>query len=236
MPYDGQSHDKDSNHPTVYFSRRVLDREPFSGYDWSWLGNGAYCLLLHSSSLFPRSLERCIIMGRGRKSIQIDKFKLQQKIQELEGNQTFAGQTDLLVALGEAFSCSHATVRKELNRHTLWDTITTKAGKRGRTKGDGPVPSGKRESRSRLFETKVGKQHVNAVTSNLPASQAGRAERFANGSMKAAVELMCLDCVGACAEKAANQHDSYSEDIRECNIIQCPLWMYRPYKKKEENA
>ena len=41
-------------------------------------------------------------------------------------------------------------------------------------------------------------------------------------SMKAAVTAKCQDCMGW-----------QNAEVRECNIVTCPLWQYRPFRDKK---
>lgn len=40
--------------------------------------------------------------------------------------------------------------------------------------------------------------------------------------MRAAIDAKCQDCM--CWQNA---------EVRECNIVTCPLWQYRPFSKKD---
>lgn len=59
---------------------------------------------------------------------------------------------------------------------------------------------------------------------SLPESIRGVFKRAFSGNSKAsAVKAKCLDCC------------CYSRDeVRNCTVKKCPLWLYRPYQKEEE--
>jgi len=45
-----------------------------------------------------------------------------------------------------------------------------------------------------------------------------------------AIKAMCAHCMGCTRE---HLEPGFREDIRNCESTKCPLWIYRPYQKKE---
>lgn len=53
----------------------------------------------------------------------------------------------------------------------------------------------------------------------VPEKYRGHVEKLKGGSLRAAVTLHCLQCVG------------YQRvEVRDCSSLRCPLWAFRPYQ------
>jgi hypothetical protein len=91
----------------------------------------------------------------------------------------------------------------------------TPVGLRGRQKGCAPVQrtgSVRKRKRMPLDVIPILKQ-------DLPESMHKRLDAAANGSLKAAVALKCVDCSGGSKKEVAL-----------CSIRDCPLWGFRPFQ------
>ena len=97
--------------------------------------------------------------------------------------------------------------------------LNTPVGKRGRQPGQGG--GGGKVSRSVKFannpQIKASLCQIKGVT---PERFQPVANRVVNGSMKAAVNLKCLDCC-----------DYQTIEIKLCKCQECSLWPFRPYQK-----
>ena len=163
-------------------------------------------------------------MSRGRKPIEINKVEFQACVSEIEGKNTFSNRTELW----EAVEASDWAKTREprpltsqvalLKAEELGLEIKTVKGKRGKTKGCGPVSVGGRKKK--VFSP------VN-IRSGIPldmrASLEKAVQRAANGSLKARIKLMCMDCT-----------NWQKKEIALCENIQCPMHDVRPYKVKVE--
>ena len=98
--------------------------------------------------------------------------------------------------------------------------IKTPVGQRGRKKGSGPVPNAGRKGK-RTIPLPI----VDLLKRQYAPSVHKAIDRAASGSMKAAIKLKCLDCV--CYQK---------KEVTLCETVDCPLWVFRPYQDKQENA
>jgi hypothetical protein len=46
-----------------------------------------------------------------------------------------------------------------------------------------------------------------------------------------AIKAMCAHCVGCTRQ---NLEPGFRDDIRDCTATECPLYMYRPFQRKEK--
>lgn len=58
------------------------------------------------------------------------------------------------------------------------------------------------------------------LRAEVPAKYRGHVERMAAGSLRAAVNLHCLQCVGY-----------VRSEIAACTSARCPIWPLRPYQR-----
>ena len=128
---------------------------------------------------------------------------------------------------------SHSVV---MLRARDWDVeIKTPAGRRG-----GPLTDehkaamaagrGSRTSRSEKFASNDSVQEAFAAMQQmLETNDASRfsslVDKIKKGSMRAAVQLNCLQC---CAFQ--------TKEVRLCGCQECPLWAFRPYQGQEHDA
>lgn len=52
-------------------------------------------------------------------------------------------------------------------------------------------------------------------------------------SRKLAIDAFCFHCMGGTKEETPDP--GWRELIRTCTCLDCPLYLFRPYKNKEEN-
>jgi hypothetical protein len=102
-------------------------------------------------------------------------------------------------------------------------TITTPKGKKGRQKGDAPVPiKGPRKPRD--IHPAVLQDLINGIPSECREGLEKTIAKAAKGSLKACVKLKCMDCVGY-----------IRSEIKICEMTSCTHWSSRPYKDKEND-
>lgn len=154
---------------------------------------------------------------RGRKAIEVTPFELQVALSALEATNTFPNRSALWVALEESEWAKTRTPRPLSSQTAMVMAtknnlnINTPVGKRGKEKGCGPViqvnkrkefPEIAAKAMRRLFPLKMK-----------------TVDKAIKGSFKAAIKLKCLDCT--CGDIV---------EIRQCEIVECSLWAFRPYK------
>jgi hypothetical protein len=158
-------------------------------------------------------------MARGRKPIPVTKEKLQEVVSSLENESNFTSRNALWESVANTEYAKGIGLSSQvamLKAKTFGITIKTPLGKRGRSKGDGPVPNaGKRKGK------RIPLEIVEQMKKELDPSLHKKVDRAANGSMKAAVGLKCLDCAGGSKKEVAL-----------CTLVTCPLWSYRPYSHR----
>jgi hypothetical protein len=67
-------------------------------------------------------------------------------------------------------------------------------------------------------------EFITTLKNAVPAKYHKLVDKVKNGSLKAAVKLKCLDCCGF--------ETQAKKEVRLCNIQECSLWAFRPYKPK----
>lgn len=158
---------------------------------------------------------------RGRKPITLDKQEFQGVVSALEAMNNFSNRTQLWQAVEDSQWAKTREPRPltaqvaMMKAEELGLEIKTVKGKRGRSKGQGPVASAGR--RKKVFSLEV-------LTQGVPVEErAGLAKtlaKAASGSLKARVKLNCLNCV------------NYQKgEVASCEIKTCPMWDVRPYKR-----
>jgi ribosomal protein L44E len=163
----------------------------------------------------------------GRRTILVDKIKLQNIINRLEEEQEFTTQGQLCEAAAEKYTAQEgikitsSVVYLRIKEFGI--EIKTKSGKRGRgglpNRGNNEI---KRISRKEKFQAnptiQIALAKINKAT---PERFRPMAERIRKGSMKAALQLKCLDC-----------SDYSTTEVKRCGCNDCPLWVFRPYQDK----
>ncbi len=158
-------------------------------------------------------------MARGRTKLVIDGRDLQAVVDELESKNTFSTRAELWAAIEASewaksleprpLTAQVAMMRaKELNV-----TIKTAKGKKGREKGEA-VPRGERKRK------RIPLEMVQPLKDIFPESVHQRIDSAAQGSLKAAVALKCLDCCGY-----------QKKEVALCCTTMCTLWAFRPWQR-----
>lgn len=158
---------------------------------------------------------------RGRKPIEIDKAEFQQVVSKLEQERAYPTRAALWADVEQTEWAKTRVPRPLTSQVALLKAeelgleIKTEKGKRGRSKGCGPVSSGGKKKK--VFSIQEVKNGIPVEEQKLLEKTLNRA---ANGSLKARVKLMCMDCTGW-----------QKKEIAECEIKKCPLFDVRPYKR-----
>lgn len=169
----------------------------------------------------------------GRTKVDVDENKIKDIVVRLESSGPLKNRSVLYKAVADEYnksseddiSHSIAMLRiQDLMANGL--TIKTPKGKKGRQPGQ--AVSVNRTSRAE----KMDKTNIKAVRAEMKSLASlspspdktfntlnNKVKRLEEGSMKAAITLMCIDCT---------QNDRVS--IKECACTQCPLFSFRPYQ------
>lgn len=167
---------------------------------------------------------------KGRSSIAVDRSLLEKTIIDLEANQEFKNLSHLYIAVADEYNKqSNAKITNAIVylRVKEWEIpVRTAKGKIGAPKGHNP--SINRKSRSEKFSkdpkfASVFKELRQSLIRNDAQRFLPLVDRIEKGSMKAAVQLHCLDC---CAFQ--------TKEVRNCTAFICPQWAFRPYQKITE--
>jgi hypothetical protein len=156
-----------------------------------------------------------------RTAIPVDMPKLKQAIEQLETAQpggVFPNRSALWDAVanhsyakGIGLSAQVAMLRCKKEGYNP----KTPVGLRGRQKGCAPV---QRTGTSRKRK-RIPMDMVDVIKKTMPESMHRRIDAAANGSLKAAVGVFCVQCSGNSKKEAA-----------QCVIRSCPLWGFRPFQ------
>jgi hypothetical protein len=170
----------------------------------------------------------------GRKAIHVDKSQLEATIAECEAKSEYRNQSHLFkdvaniltTRLGLAKVPSAAFVYTQVQKFSL--PLKTPKGRKGIQPGERLGGQGERKSRQeRLSEHPKGKQALGELKTDILREKNGKFlpifKRFEKGSLKAALQLKCLDC--------ANYQPN---EIRHCPCTGCPLFLVRPYQSATE--
>lgn len=155
-------------------------------------------------------------MSRGRKPIAINKEELTALIAAVESSEQFTSRNALWVAVANTAKAKEIGLSQQVAmlRAKEWGIEPkTPRGMRGRVKGQVVPQTGKRKSK------RMSLTIINTLKAAFPEHRHGLVHRAAKGSLTAAVRLKCLDC--------CNQD---VDSIRQCTIVACPLWTFRPYR------
>jgi len=155
----------------------------------------------------------------GRKPVHIDKNLLISAVAKVEKNGPLKNELSLGLAISAIVSpkdrpkpYSPTCVLSKLRAYQI--PFLTKKGKRGRSTGLEP-----HINKKRLFS--INKKILDKLSKCTPQQYQGRVRKIGKGSRTAAVQLKCLECSGYVMVEA-----------KECEIEECPLWMFRPGYKR----
>jgi hypothetical protein len=160
----------------------------------------------------------------------VSKPHLVQAIAEAEGNGPLSNRVTLYEAAALIYNLDlpegfrEITFSIVMKRIVDWKlVIKTPVGKRGRAPGSG-IPKGLKPGkrvgrRAKFAKSSVALKSVAHIRADLKANNQERflplVERIEGGSMKAAVQLNCIQCMG------------YNQaDVKRCGCVGCPFYAF----------
>ena len=156
----------------------------------------------------------------------VDKTRLVNVIAQAEANGPFTTRNELYEKSAELYGDGKVSPSVVYLRIKEWGiNVKTPIGKRGRKDMGGN--HGIRVPRADKFKSSVEKKSaLAALRTDVAYFKDSKkylpvVARVAEGSMKAAVKLKCLDC---CA------YDK--EEVKHCVCTSCPLFLFRPFQGK----
>lgn len=170
----------------------------------------------------------------GRKKVEIPRKGFIETIQKLENAKDYPNQAALFRDVADSeFGRKHgitaAIVPSRVKEFKV--KLKTKPGKRGRPGGVPNQNRGVRTKRADKFAAHFG-DDFEKMKKLYPARFHKTIDQLAKGSMKAAVKLNCVACVGY-----GDNDNSLAEDIGNCNMgLKCSLFPFRPYQGKAKVA
>lgn len=158
-------------------------------------------------------------MSRGRKAIPVDANVFTNVIAEIEKAGPLPSRSalwDAVAATDWAKGIKLTAQVAMLKAKAMSIPCVTPLGKRGRSKGDGPVPNaGKRKTKRMPLEL------VDELKKAFDPKLHGKVNRASQGSLKAAIALKCIDCSGGS-----------KKEVSLCTVKDCALYWFRPYQGK----
>lgn len=161
----------------------------------------------------------------GRTKLDINMQDVESMLHQVELNGPLINQSAVWNAIADLYNkqyntdISPAVFRQRILEANL--NVQTKPGKKGRQ----PGVKVERTSRANKFQSKKGKGALKVLRGTTPANYLPIVDKIEAGSMKAAVKLHCLECCG---------FDDSINRVRNCEIKECSLWLFRPYQKTKE--
>lgn len=167
-----------------------------------------------------------------RQKLQINKSELQEVITKLENSQTFDNPSALWKAV-EATDYAKTQQPRPLTAATAYLRakqfgIIIKTQSKGRGIGSlseeqkKAMQEARKTRRPRSEKMKEFSETFEKLRKKVPARWQNLLVKAEQGSLKAAIALNCLECTAYQAS-----------EIKDCNIIGCPMFPHRPYKNKE---
>lgn len=170
-----------------------------------------------------------------RKSVEVDKNKIVLAIKEAEKEGPLENRSVLYNKVCKIYNVS---IAEDNNLQIItpaivglrikeWNLqIVTPVGKKGRRSGFSGLDRSniKRTSRQEKFAANpVIKSAIQDLRKEISRKYKGTYDALVNriqqGSMKAALKLMCIDCCNGCRK-----------EIENCGATNCPLYAFRPYQ------
>ena len=153
----------------------------------------------------------------GRTKIDIDPVDVNLAIATVESAGPMPNLSRLFIAVSASLETKYpritpALVRLRVMEHNI--PHKTLKGKMGNPNLGNSTSGIARTPR------KVGSAAVKACMRVMPENRHRLVKRMGQGSLKAAIKLKCLDCA-----------NHYTDEIRHCPIVECPLWSFRPFQK-----
>lgn len=170
-----------------------------------------------------------------RTKITFDEKLLRDVIKEVEGANIYTAHSTLFEDVSSAYN-KKSTVGQlnpqviRLRVNELGIELKTPKGKRGRAAGcvinsGVKVPradkiAGNKQAQATLVQLRKELKTKYSNDNKDNARFLPLVDKIEQGSMKAALKLMCLQCV-----------DYDTKEVAMCNCTSCPLHIFRPYKK-----
>lgn len=167
-----------------------------------------------------------------RTKIKIDEAVLRSVIAECEQERAYTNRSMLFEDVASKYNTlTDTTILNAqlvyLRVNELQIELKTPKGKKGRAKGSKIEGGGKRVSRAEKFAGNLSVQgSFSDLRSSVPAQYRPLVKKIEQGSIKAAIKLNCLSCVGF--ERKVDGVDQ----IGNCECTNCPMFCFRPYQKK----
>ena len=173
-----------------------------------------------------------------RVAIEVDKQRLILAIQMAESNGPLRTQNDVWIEAAKLYNTNlpqlgdwkQITHSVAMLRATTWgiELKTLSARGQGRKMSPEHIASmqanrGARVSRKERFaKNDQIKESFIALRKRTPINLHTLVDRVEKGSLKAAIRLMCAQCMG---------HENVAKEVRNCTSKACPLYAFRPYQK-----
>jgi len=167
---------------------------------------------------------------KGKRSIKIDRPKLEAAIKKAEAKGPLANRSALFEKVAEIYNATKGIPAKikppvvylRVRDWGLEENLKTPKGKRdGAHLHSGPRKP--RVSRAEKFEAKGYQDCFKAIEQMLAQNEAtsynSLLERIKKGSAAAAIKLHCLECCGF-----------MTKEVRLCGNLCCPMYPFRPYQ------
>jgi hypothetical protein len=164
----------------------------------------------------------------GRTLIRVDKQKLTDIIGSVEFTQQFSNRGDLIKEVSRKYcmqeGVTNVTPSVVYLRIKEWNIdLKTPRNKRGRKGGNPSIGTIPRVSRGIKFQSDDKVRISLTILNNITPERFKKvADRVKKGSMKAAIQLKCLDCC-----------DYQTVEVRNCTCNECSLWAFRPYSNRK---
>ena len=165
-----------------------------------------------------------------RRTVVVDKKKLQTAINEAEANGPLKNLSVLYEKAADIYNgmaktpetVTVAVVGLRIKEFKL-KYITVK-GKKGRRKGFGGGHSGPRTTKAEKIKASPDAQKaLKALKDNIDDERfIPIIEKIEAGSRAAAVKMKCIECMGC-----------QPSEVKKCTVYHCPLYLFRPYKESE---
>lgn len=176
-----------------------------------------------------------------RTKVNINECMLRRIIQQCEAAKPYTARSALYEDVSAAYNLENkvnATGLKDINQQLVYLRVKelniplkTPVGKRGRSAGcvinsGVKVPradkiAGNKQAQDTLVQLRKELKTKYSNDNKDNARFLPLVDKIEQGSMKAALKLMCLQCV-----------DYDTKEVAMCNCTSCPLHIFRPYKAK----
>jgi len=166
----------------------------------------------------------------GRKTIKVNKTKLQNAIKEAEKDGPLTNLSALWIKAAEIYNgmsgipepITHSVAMLRTKAFKL--KHQTKPGKRGGGKGFGGNKGNRTTKADKLKNSAKAQKALKILREHITEERfLTILERIEKGSRSAAVKMKCIECMGF-----------QPAEVKRCTVYTCPLWCFRPYQGSEE--